>query len=121
MLRERVRTYLDEGENCARVILRAAAEEYGIALSADVLAVCGGINGGFGVGGMCSGIVAAVMALGLLFAEEDVKMKRILLLLRLQERFGCLDCCRLSVLGADCSGVLEEIADILQAVIEERE
>lgn len=118
MLKERVRARCDAGENCSRIILQAAAEEYGISLSEDILAACGGINGGFGIGGMCSGLVAAVMVLGLLFDEEEIKIKRILFLIKVQERFGYLDCCRLSALEGDCSGVLEDIAEILQEVIE---
>ena len=35
-----------------------------------------------------------------------------------REKFGGLDCCRLSALGEDCSSVLEGIAEILQEVIE---
>ena len=118
MLKERVRAYCAAGDNCSRVILQAAAEEYGISLSEDILVVCSGISGGFGVGDMCSGLVAAVMALGLLFAEEEVKLRRILFLMKIQERFGSLDCCRLSTLGEDCGGVLEEIAEVLQEIIE---
>ena len=70
MLKERVRAYCEAGENCSRIILQATAEEYGISLSEDILAVCSGISGGFGVGDMCSGLVAAVMALGLLFRDR---------------------------------------------------
>ena len=91
MLKERIRTDCGNGDNCSQVILRAVAEEYGISL----------------------------MALGLLCEEEELKLKRILFLLRVQNRFGSLDCCTLSALGADCSGVLEEIGGILQEVIEE--
>lgn len=119
MLKARIQAYCDAGENCSRIILQAAAEEYGISLSEDILAACGGISGGFGINGMCSALVAAVMVLGLLFEEEEIRMKRILFLLKAQERFGGLDCCRLSALGEDCSGLLKEIADILQEVIEE--
>ncbi len=118
MLKARIRTHCETGENCSRVILQAAAEEYGFSLPEELLSACCGISGGFGINGMCSGLVAAVMVLGLLFDEEAVKMKRILFLIRVQERFGGLDCCRLSALGEDCSGLLEEIADILQEVIE---
>ena len=118
MLKARIQAHCDAGENCSRVILQAAAEEYGFSLSEDILAACGGINGGFGIGGMCSGLVAAVMVLGLLYDEEEVKLKRILFLLKAQEYFGALDCCRLSALGEDCSSLLEKIADILQEVIE---
>lgn len=118
MLKERVRACLEAGENCSRIILQAAAEEYEFSLSEDILTVCSGISGGFGIGGMCSGIVAAVMVLGLLFDEEEIKIKRILFLMKVQEKFGHLDCCRLSALGEDCSSILEGIAEILQEVIE---
>ena len=50
MLKEKVRAYCEAGENCSRIILQSAAEEYGISLPEEVLAVCGGINGGFGIG-----------------------------------------------------------------------
>ena len=118
MLKERVRACCAVGENCSRIILQAAAEEYDISLSEDILVACGGISGGFGIGGMCSALVAAVMVLGLLFDAEEVKIRRILFLMKAQEHFGYLDCCRLSALGEDCSSVLVKIAEILQDVID---
>ena len=84
MLKERIRTYCGNGDNCSQVILRAVAEEYGISLSEELFCACRGIHGGFGINGMCSGIVAGVMALGLLCEEEELKLKRILFLLRVQ-------------------------------------
>ena len=121
MLKERVRRLCEDGGNCSQIILQAAAEEYGLSLPEELLAACCGIHGGFGINGMCSGLVGAVMALGLLCGEEEVKQKRILFLLRAQEKFGGLDCCRLSALGADCISLLEEIAALLQEVMEENE
>ena len=118
MLKARIQALCDSGDNCSQIILRAAAEEYGFSLPEELLAACGGIHGRFGINGMCSALVAAVMVLGLLCDAEELKLKRILFLLQAQERFGSLDCCRLSTLGADCSGVLGEIADILQEVLE---
>ena len=118
MLKERVRAHCEAGESCSRIILLSVAEEYGISLSQDILSVCGGIQGGFGIGGMCSGLVAAVMALALLYDGEEVKQKRLLFLIRAQERFGYMDCCRLSALGEDCTAILVEIAEILQEIIE---
>lgn len=119
MLKARIQALCNGGDNCSQIILRAAAEEYGFSLPEELLAACEGIHGGFGINGMCSALVAAVMVLGLLCDAEELKLKRILFLLQAQERFGSLDCCRLSALGADCSGVLGEIADILQEVLEE--
>ena len=116
MLRDRIRTYCQMGENCSRIILQAAAEEYGIALSQDILSVCSGISGGFGIGGLCGGLTAAVMVLGLLFAEDVVKEKRILFFFLAQEKLRVLDCMRLA--RDDCSETLEIIGEVLQEVIE---
>ena len=58
MLKERIRTDCGNGDNCSQVILRAVAEEYGISLSEELFCACRGIHGGFGINGMCSGIVA---------------------------------------------------------------
>ena len=116
MLKERIQTYCQAGENCSRIILQAAAEEYNISLSQDILMACSGISGGFGIGGLCSGLTAAVMVLGLLFDEEEVKEKRILFFFLVQEKLGVLDCLRLST--DDCSEILEIIGEILQKVIE---
>ena len=71
MLKERIRTDCGNGDNCSQVILRAVAEEYGISLSEELFCACRGIHGGFGINGMCSGIVAGVMALGLLCEEAE--------------------------------------------------
>lgn len=120
MLKERVRAHSDAGEDCARIILLSAAEEYSLALPQMLLSACTGLNAGFGINGICGGLIGAVMALGLLYEEEAVKAKRIQFLSAAQERFGALDCCRLSALGSgkDCCELLEEIAGLLQDVIE---
>lgn len=119
MLKERVRACYQTEKGCSRVILQAAAEEYGIPLSKEILAACSGISGGFGIGGFCSGLTAAVMVLGLLFDAEEIGFRRILFLFKVQEWFGTLDCCRLSAMGEDCGTLLEEIGEILQEVIEQ--
>ena len=118
MLKERIRTYCQTGENCSRIILQAAAEEYDISLSQDILTSCSGISGGFGIGSLCSGLIAAVMVLGLLFDEETVKEKRIQLFFLVQEKSGFLDCMRLS--SDDCTELLEMIGEVLQEVIEKK-
>ena len=118
MLKERICRHCEAEANCSQVILLAADEEYGLSLPKEVLDACRGISGGFGIQGMCSGLVAAVMVLGLVFEEEEVKEKRILFLIKVQERFGALDCYRLAMHREDCRGLLEEIAEVLQEVIE---
>ena len=119
MLKERVQAWCKTGENCSRIILQAAAEEYGICLSEDILSACKGIQSGFGIGSFCSGLAAAVMVLGLLFDEDTVKSKRIQFLFQVQERFASLNCSSLSLQQEDCEGLLMEIGEILQDIIEE--
>ena len=119
MLKERVQAWYKTGENCSRIILLAAAEEYGICLSEDILSACKGIQSGFGIGSFCSGLAAGVMVLGLLFDEDTVKSKRIQFLFQVQEKFGSLNCCRLSLLGEDCEKLLIQVGEILQDIIEE--
>ena len=118
MLRERIRTYCQAGENCSRIILQAAAEEYDISLSQDILTSCNGISGGFGIGSLCSGLIAAVMVLGLLFDEETAKEKRILFFFLVQDKLGVMECMRLS--SDDCTELLEMIGEVLQEVIEKK-
>lgn len=123
MLKDRVRVHSDAGEDCSRIILQSAAEEYGLDLPETLFSACTGLNGGFGINGLCGGLIAAVMVLGLLFDADAVKAKRIQFLSTAQERFGALDCGKLSALGdgADCCELLEEIAELLQSVAETSE
>lgn len=117
MQKESICRRCEAGANCSQAILLAAAEEYGFSLPQEILDACRGISSGFGIQGMCSGIVAAVMVLGLLF-EEEVKEKRILFLMQIQERLGALECGRLAAQREDCVGLLEEIAEVLEKVVE---
>lgn len=121
MLKDHVRAHSDAGEDCSRILLQSAAEEYGLELPEALFPACSGLNGGLGINGICGGLLAAVMVLGLLFEGETLKTKRIQLLSAAQGRFGALDCCRLSALGdgTDCRALLEEIAELLQTVVEQ--
>lgn len=119
MLKERILQLYGTGDNCAQIILRAAAAEYELLLPEEIYLACAGIRGGFGVQGMCSGLVGAVMVLGLLCGEEEIAQKRVLFLLKAQERFSGLDCGMLSAREADCRELLAEIGNLLQETLEE--
>lgn len=106
-----------EGENCSRAILRGAAEKYDFPLSEELLDSCNAISAGFGVGGMCSALVAAVMVLGILFPTDEAKQKSLLLFCRVQERWNCIDCTRLSANRENCNDLIGEISGILEEVI----
>lgn len=106
-----------EGENCSRAILRAASEEYGFPLSEELLKSCNAISAGFGVGGICSALVAAVMVLGILYPMEVAKQKSLILLCRAQGEWNCIDCCRLSAKRENCNDLIGEISGMLEEII----
>ena len=116
-MKERAMALCCEGENCSRAILRAAAEQYGFPLSQELIDSCNAISAGFGVGGMCSALVAAVMVLGILFPTDEAKQKSLILFYRVQERWNCIDCCRLSANKEDCNDLIGEISAMLEEII----
>lgn len=116
-MKKRAMALCAEGENCSRAILRAASEKYGFPLSQEMLDSCNAISAGFGVGGMCSALVAAAMVLGVLFPTDEAKQKSLLLFFRVQEQFGCIDCCKLSAGREDCNSLIGEISEIIEEII----
>lgn len=116
-MKERAMLFCTQGENCSRAILRAASEKYGFSLSDELINSCNAISAGFGVGGICSALVAAVMVLGILFPTEEAKQKSLLLLCQMQGRWNCIDCCRLSANRENCNDLIGEISELLEEVI----
>lgn len=116
-MKERIRQLCCQGENCSRCILRGAAECYGFALPQELMESLNAISAGFGIGSVCSALVAGVMVLGILFPTDEAKQKSLLFFSLVQEKWHCLDCARLSADREDCRALLGEIADILQEVI----
>jgi hypothetical protein len=82
----------NNGYNCSQCVLKAAEPLYGIVLDKGSLNMCEGISNGFGVGGVCSVIVAGVMLYGILFDKDTLKPARMALISECCERFGSLDC-----------------------------
>lgn len=116
-LKERAIFYCNAGENCSRAILKAGAEYFDIELSEDMLNSCNAISSGFGIGGICSGLVAGVMLLGLLFDDEEARQKSLLFFCYVQTELGGLNCCEIAGVE-NCERVMEIIGDVLQGLIE---
>lgn len=66
-MKEKTMAYCRAGENCSLALLRAASDQYGFPLSKELIDSCGAVCSGFGIGGICSALVAAIMILGILF------------------------------------------------------
>lgn len=120
-MKERVMYWCREGENCSRAILRAAADKYGFPYTSEMENCCAAVNAGFGIGTFCSGIIACIMVLGMLFDEEEAKAKRLEFLMEFRDVYGSLDCGVLSGNRADCIELMGEMGRMLEECIEKEE
>ena len=117
-MKEKTMAYCRAGENCSLALLRAASDQYGFPLSKEMVDSCGAVCSGFGIGGICSALVAAIMVLGVLFQPEEAKKQRLFFLLAFREKFGAMDCPSLSAGKLDCTELMGDIAALLEEVIE---
>lgn len=108
-----------EGENCSRAILRAASEKYKFPLSQELLDSCNAMSAGFCIGGMCSAIIAGVMVFGVLFPADEAKQKSLILFCNVQDRWNCMDCCKLSAKRDNCNDLIWEISAIIEEIIDD--
>ena len=104
--------------NCSQCVLRAVEKNYQFNLPEEALCLCQGVGHGFGIGGICSGIVAGIMAFGLFFDESTVKRLRIKLLNVFFERYGSIQCGELENAGK-CDEMIEDMAEQIIGFIDE--
>ena len=116
-MKEKTIAYCRAGENCSLALLRAASDQYGFPLSKELIDSCGAVCSGFGIGGICSALVAAILVLGILFDPEESKNKRLFFLLDFREKFGAMDCPTLSACKLDCTELMGEIGALLEETI----
>ena len=65
--------YYQNGYNCSQCLLKAADEKYNLKLSPQVYKSCSAINTGFGVGSICSVLIAGIMLFDIIFDKADAK------------------------------------------------
>ncbi len=95
------RIYLEEDNNCAETILRAANEEYGLNLSDGDAKLIAAFGGGMGCGGTCGALAGALAVLGRVAVEghahatEGFKERCAALVSRFERELGSRDCAAL--------------------------
>lgn len=117
-MKEKAIFYCQSGENCSLALLKAASDTYHFPLSPEMISSCGAVTAGFGIGGICATLVAAIQILGILFPAEEAKRRRLFFLLEFREKFSALDCPTLSAGKENCTELIGEIAALLQSHIE---
>lgn len=118
MLGKKAIYYYKNGYNCSQCILKACEQEYGIVVSKNMLKMCTVVNNGFGIGNMCSVLIASIMVFGILFDESTAKELRLRLLNEFHDTHSSFNC---SAIGkGSCENIIIQIADITQRLIQSK-
>lgn len=114
--------FYKSGYNCSQCLLKAAKEKYDIKdMTDEQIVSCSAVNSGFGTGGICCVLVAAIMVFGMMFDEDTAKRMRIRLLTEFQMTCGNINCGRMrgySVGSEGCSVVIDVIWNIMTKIID---
>ena len=120
-MRERAIYYYRQGYNCSQCLMKAAQSRYRLNISRETMNSLSGVNSGFGIGGLCSVLIAAIMVFGLLFDENRVKVLRLKLLTAFTAKYGTVNCGALmaSVENGSCESIVGDIAEMMEKLISE--
>ncbi len=119
-MRKKTLQYYKQGYNCSQCILKACEQKYGLQVSKQCYQMCATVNKGFGLGGMCSVLIAGIMVFGLMFDEPTARSLRMELLARFQEKHPNMNCAALKKergRSSNCEELVGSIADIIDELI----
>ncbi|MDR1067508.1 MAG: C-GCAxxG-C-C family protein [Clostridiales bacterium] len=120
-MKERSIYYYRNGYNCSQCVLKAVESKYGKPISKMTLTMLNGVNVGFGIGGVCSVLIAGVMAFGMFFDSDTVKRLRLRLFDEFTSLYPNINCSALiKIRGAEgkCEKLIGDIAGIIERLIE---
>lgn len=117
MLKKQAVEYFNEGYNCSQCILKAANDIYRLNLPTECVNMCIGVNNGFGIGGVCSVLVACIMVISIM-CPDDIKFKRIKLLDEFMADNGSINCGEIR--KSNCINIIEDTCDMLEKIINEK-
>ena len=95
----------------------AFRDKYGY-VTEEVICAANAINNGFGIGGICSALVAGIMILGLLFEGEEAYSERMRLMASFQCKFCSINCMSLAKEREECIDLMDFVCDYLEERIQ---
>lgn len=119
-MKNRAIFFYRNGFNCAQCILKAAEETFHIPISRQCLDSCSAVNSGFGIGGMCSVLIAGILVFGILFDSTTAKRLRLMLLSSFQERHQGMSCGHIKKSRGEqesCEEIVGEVAEMIEELI----
>ncbi len=96
-MEKEVLKYYNEGNNCAKCIIKGAQEFYKIELDEEVADMCEALGNGMGVGCFCAAATVSIMIFGRLFDQQTAKRMRIRFLNEFYDKYEAFDCCKLKL------------------------
>ena len=111
--------YYNKGYNCSLCILKAGEKKYNIDITNDIEKGIEAINGGFGFGGMCGVLVSAIILIGIIVKEEDLKMIRLKFIDEIFNKYNSFNCNKISNISKNnCVDLIEYVCDLIEYFIE---
>jgi len=96
--------FYNEGYNCSQCIIKAFEEKYDYNIEDRSYSALSAVNTGFGVGMVCSALVAGILIFGLVFDEVTAHRARLRLLASFDAYFDSLNCSGLDSIKDSSSG-----------------
>lgn len=82
--------------NCSQCILKAFEEKYNYPLNPQIYKSLSAVNSGFGIGTVCSALIAGIIIFSTVFDEQTALRARLKLLSNFNSYFGTVNCSSLS-------------------------
>ena len=118
MLGKNALYYHAQGMNCSQSIILACEKCYNIKMCENCKRLFVTCSNGFGIGGMCSVLIACVMFFGVYYKDEETARQAGLTFLdRFMHGLCSLDCCRLKKASGSCEKVICLACDITEDII----
>ncbi len=113
--------YYNNGYNCSQCILKAAERTFKVPISKQGVKMCAAVCSGFGVGQMCSCLIAGIMIFGLLFDESTSKRLRMKLLNGFNQKYPNFNCSILKKNSDEdiCEQIVADIAELVEIIVTE--
>lgn len=114
MLKNKALEYYKQGNNCSQCILKACNDTFFLNLPRECYMLNGGIYNGFGVGSVCSVLVACIMVIAYMYPQDNGSL-RMKMTDGFAQKMGSINCGKIRC--QDCSHIICCACDILEEII----
>lgn len=114
VMKELAIRYCKEGYGCGGCIIKAADTKYSLNMNGELIKAMSAASGGFGYGGLCAAVAAAVLLFGFMFDEDTSKRLRTEFMQKFKQRYRTFNCCSMT---ENCESIISYAADLADCLI----